>query len=189
MTQLRDFLDIREVELIDAEQELDEDQAELDRRRAEIRRERAEIAAARAALPRKPTGASVAPDRTSANGVQMTIKEMVVDVLGVLPRGAEALEILRLVNERFNAGLIRTSLSPQLSRLKADGVLIRDGMIWHLNAKGPAEAGPSLFQGAAGAGGGFPPDRPEGSIPSASIPSHTNGSTLTGDRSEGATPG
>lgn len=187
MVELRDFLDLRDGELILAEDELDVEQAKLDARRKAIRAERDQIAAARLAISSKPKSPEVAGIGTSADGVKMTIKEMVVEVLGVLPRGADALEILRLINERFNAGLARTSLSPQLSRLKQEGLLDRQGMTWFLNEKGPAEAGPSLFLGAASAGGGFPPDRPEGAIPSASNPSHQNGSALHGDRSGGAT--
>src|SRR5262249_19080342 len=144
---------------------------------AETRAQLAEMAAALTVLDSKPHRAEITKMGEIGNDEKLTIKEMVVEVLGVLGRGADALEILRLINERFQADLERTSLSPQLSRLKTDGILDRQGMIWILKQKGPAEAGPSLFPGVAGSPHGRPTQAPAvGSIPTTSNPSLSNGS-------------
>jgi hypothetical protein len=71
-----------------------------------------------------------------------TIKEAALDVLQDHPKGLIALDILAKINERFSPSLIRTSLSPQLSRLRQDGKLEYHDGIWllpHQNEEGPAK--------------------------------------------------
>lgn len=71
-----------------------------------------------------------------------TIKEAAVDVLRDYPKGLIALDILAKINERFSLSLVRTSLSPQLSRLRQDGELEYHEGIWrlpHQNEEGPAK--------------------------------------------------
>lgn len=69
-------------------------------------------------------------------GSRLTIKEMVLEVLGVLPAGADANKILRLINQRYDRHIARTSLSPQLSRLRQEGYVRLDGSTWRIaNAK------------------------------------------------------
>lgn len=63
---------------------------------------------------------------------ERTIKDAVLEVLKDMGHGLSALEILTSINTKFETNYPRTSLSPQLSRLKAEGVLDRRGMIWHL---------------------------------------------------------
>lgn len=63
---------------------------------------------------------------------EKTIKEAVIEILKEAGRGMTALEILPEVNRHLNVDYPRTSLSPQLSRLKADGLLERDGIVWSL---------------------------------------------------------
>lgn len=63
---------------------------------------------------------------------EKTIKEAVVEVLTDARDGMTALDILAAINQRFETDYPRTSLSPQLSRLKAEGKLEREGMIWSL---------------------------------------------------------
>jgi len=46
-----------------------------------------------------------------------------------------ALEILAAINLKFGTDYPRTSLSPQLSRLKADGRIEREGIVWRLTNK------------------------------------------------------
>lgn len=75
------------------------------------------------------------PQRTrSAKRVsEATIKEMVLEILiENQGRGMTALDILACINERVDVDYPRTSLSPQLSRLKADGKLHREGFLWAL---------------------------------------------------------
>jgi hypothetical protein len=79
-----------------------------------------------------------AVDETHAKG-QPTIKQAVLDVLEDQPEGMTALEILEAINTRFFAGRVpRTSLSPQLSRLKDDDKKIElRGNKWFLLPKQP----------------------------------------------------
>lgn len=65
----------------------------------------------------------------------MTIKEMVVTILSEAESALEAETILDEINKRWNKGLIRTSLSPQLSRLKQSGMLSYAGKKWMLTEK------------------------------------------------------
>ncbi|MFG1271646.1 hypothetical protein [Xanthobacter flavus] len=84
-----------------------------------------------------PTLGMRGPDRPRQRILpERTIKEAVVEILREARHGMTALQILPLVNERLNVDYPRTSLSPQLSRLKAEGVLLRDGIVWSL-AKAP----------------------------------------------------
>jgi chromosome segregation ATPase len=65
---------------------------------------------------------------------QLTIKQAVVEVLKDHREGMTALEILAEINTRYFGGrLLRTSLSPQLSRLKNDdGKIELRGNNWFL---------------------------------------------------------
>lgn len=100
-----------------------------------------------------------------------TIKDMVLEILGTLPNGANANQLLRHIEDRFGATIERTSLSPQLSRLKRDGLIQLNKMIWTIsNEEGPAEAGPLESVGAGWNQQGSPNPQPAGSIPVASTP-------------------
>lgn len=59
-----------------------------------------------------------------------SIKEMILEVLDSAPRGLKALGILECINEGYSIKLERTSLSPQLSRLKRDGKIHKTGLYW-----------------------------------------------------------
>lgn len=67
---------------------------------------------------------------------EKSIKEAVLEVLDSLGIGLTALDLLGAINTKFNTDYPRTSLSPQLSRLKAEGKITRDGNLWSL-AKPP----------------------------------------------------
>lgn len=56
-----------------------------------------------------------------------------MEVLKNKEGGMTALEILAAINLKFSSDYPRTSLSPQLSRLKAEGKLTREGIVWHLS--------------------------------------------------------
>lgn len=79
-----------------------------------------------AAMPETVKTASV-----KANS-EPTLKEMVLNVLRALNRGAEALHIADEIQETYGKTVMRSSLSPQLSRLKKDGKLILDDKVWYL---------------------------------------------------------
>jgi hypothetical protein len=69
----------------------------------------------------------------------LTIKQAVLEVLKDRPEGMTALEILAEINRRFFVGsIMRTSLSPQLSRLKdRDEKIDLKGNRWFLRPQQP----------------------------------------------------
>lgn len=71
------------------------------------------------------------------------IKRLVLEVLGDNPIGLDALQILDKINQRASKPYMRTSLSPQLSRLKDDGYITLEGKIWRLKKIEPLDANPS----------------------------------------------
>ncbi|WEK45613.1 MAG: hypothetical protein P0Y56_11290 [Candidatus Andeanibacterium colombiense] len=87
-----------------------------------------------------PTGAdasmnSVAHFRRKANpDIQnLTFQQLVVKALSEhLTNGATANELLDFFRREWGKEIMRTSLSPQLSRLKADDVIELRGKVWHL---------------------------------------------------------
>lgn len=70
---------------------------------------------------------------------QLTIKQAVLEVLKDHREGLTALEILSAINTRyFNGNIVRSSLSPQLSRLKdSDGKIELRGHKWFLRPQEP----------------------------------------------------
>jgi hypothetical protein len=114
-TTLRDFLNAREAEIKD----------QLKRLRLEM----AEIRVARQALDgvSEPAASAV-----GASGASPTIKDMVRSVLKEVPLGLTSAEILLAIKRVFDKELERTSLSPQLSRLKHDGAVVLDGETWFI---------------------------------------------------------
>jgi hypothetical protein len=75
-----------------------------------------------------------------AKSAQPTIMNAVLEVLKQQPEGMTALEILDEINSRyFNGKYVRTSLSPQLSRLKdRDRKITLRGNRWYLLAEEPS---------------------------------------------------
>jgi hypothetical protein len=85
---------------------------------------------------------------------EKTIKEAVIDVLTDAGRGLMAIDILAAINKRFEMDYPRTSLSPQLSRLKSEGKLEREGMVWSLaktSSENEEAANANLTGGASAA--------------------------------------
>lgn len=76
-----------------------------------------------------PTATRPISRRTQA---EVTIKQAAVSILAEFPQGLIALDLLAKINERFDLKLVRSSLSPQLSRLKRDGKIINRGSLWLL---------------------------------------------------------
>lgn len=66
------------------------------------------------------------------NSAVQSMKTTIVDILNDNQMGLTATAILPLVNDRLSTNYARTSLSPQLSRLKADGVVQQNGNVWML---------------------------------------------------------
>lgn len=55
-----------------------------------------------------------------------------LEILGDHANGMPALDILAALNRRLGTDYPRTSLSPQLSRLKSEGKVTLDGSLWSL---------------------------------------------------------
>ena len=124
MSKLREFLSERK--------------AEIDRQIKALRDERAEILMAEKALPQADAvpGIERATRRSSSGGP--TLKEMAVEILSKNPAGMDANAIRQMIFIDYGKDIARESMSPQLSRLGAAGILLRDGLIWRLATNAPA---------------------------------------------------
>ena len=67
---------------------------------------------------------------------RLTIKSLIIKALAEhFSRGATSIQLLDFFSNAWGrSDVVRTSLSPQLSRLRSDGVLFRRGPVWHLSA-------------------------------------------------------
>lgn len=148
----------------------DEIKAQITALKSELR----ELELAEAAIKTGTPERLGAPLRTATMSGKPTIKEMVLDVLNG-GGGAEASEIVELIHNRFGEEIPRSSLSPQLSRLKEDGFLNLDGRVWTIisdkedrdKSRSSEEIGGGEVRGRA-----LPTESPEGASPSTSIPTH-----------------
>jgi hypothetical protein len=90
------------------------------------------------------------PSQNSTTAPTVTIKEAILAVLAKHPTGLSSAAILDQINRDYFSGdnrIVRTSFSPQLSRLKADQQILLEGYNYILNSqKQPAETSPSLFR-------------------------------------------
>jgi len=75
-------------------------------------------------------GAKPKPPTPQTN---LTIKQMVLIILKENPEGLTALDILSTINAHFNQSFARTSLSPQLSRLKGLNKIHKVNKHWVLS--------------------------------------------------------
>lgn len=84
---------------------------------------------------------AIAPEDPSQEfGGRKTIKDMVMRVLRVRPSGATAEEIIQLINEHFAVQIERTSMSPQLSRLRQERRLeYGDDKLWRIAPREDAQ--------------------------------------------------
>lgn len=141
MTSLREFLSVRRAELEKTLAALDEQRSPLLAELFEI--EAAEKALAPDGLPNtdaaeeadKPANPTAKRSREIRPG---SIKDKVMAVLRNRPMGADANEILELIANQFGEAIERTSLSPQLSRLKKEEWLVLDGNVWRVADKNEA---------------------------------------------------
>ena len=117
-TSFRDFLEIREKEI-----------KEL---RSQLLVELREIKTAKMAIQ--------SDDSTEDSEPKKTIKDMVQEVLIEHGDGGSADQIIEWIAESFKIEIARSSLSPQLSRLKSEGILTTgpaDGF-WRLRRMMPS---------------------------------------------------
>jgi chromosome segregation ATPase len=138
MSKLRDLLLDRRSEISGKVAPLVSDIARL---KEALSKKQSELAAWNAELDQIHS-ALKAVDETETKS-QLTIKQAVIEALKDHPEGMTALEILAEINTRYFGGrIIRSSLSPQLSRLKDDDRKIDlRGNKWFLLPEQP-----SLFQ-------------------------------------------
>jgi hypothetical protein len=118
---LREFLSRRLQELADAEAPLRAELSKIEQERKELER------AARHAGIINSSGVEI--DGANLNN-RRTIKEAVLEILEKKPNGLTAMDILKELKTKMNMPYARTSLSPQLSRLKRDGKVRQDGVVW-----------------------------------------------------------
>lgn len=109
---VRDFLASRE--------------AELKEKKSAIVAELAEIKALKSALD------GVSPAAGRKKSAEPTIKDMIVEVLEDSPGGSTSDEIIAMVAEKYGKSVPRSSMSPQLSRLKNDDLVARESDKWLL---------------------------------------------------------
>jgi len=71
--------------------------------------------------------------RVSQDGRKLTIKDLAIDALNDSPDGADALKIIKIINDKFGVDVPRTSISPQLSRLKKEGLIFLNNKVWRIS--------------------------------------------------------
>lgn len=89
------------------------------------------LSADEATLPLWEDSSNLRP-REKVKKIGLNTQEMAVKVLSDNKREMLALDILKEINSRWDLGLARSSLSPQLSRLKAKGILVDNNGYWQL---------------------------------------------------------
>lgn len=109
-TTLRDFIAQREVEIKEQQKVL----------KAELR----ELQIAKSALEAQLSVQAASPNPPA------TIKEMTRAVLAAQPKGLNSAGVLDGIRKMFGREIERTSLSPQLSRMKDDGELVLSEDVW-----------------------------------------------------------
>ncbi|MGB9427086.1 MAG: hypothetical protein WCB09_11830 [Methylocella sp.] len=133
---LSEFIARRRQEIAEAEEALrDQLHALLEER---LRLARAESAAAETSKDQRSVRQT--KERRQPRGI---IKRAILKTLEDAPEGMDALTILFTINYRLGSNFARTSLSPQLSRLKEDGFVILTRKIWKLAPCGDEEISPA----------------------------------------------
>ncbi len=112
----------------------------ISRREAEIRELRsqllAELRELKAAKTAIESGDETAPFKSDARR-EPTIKEMIISVLTERRGQGTAEQMISWILEDFGRSVLRSSLSPQMSRLKQDGKLRDVGGVWMLTQLHP----------------------------------------------------
>lgn len=124
---------------------------ELEKAEAPLRAQLAAYAAERDQLQRAGSAVGLdfgeAPpletDGRTRRATRYTIKKAVTSVLSEFPDGLSSGELLPRINALLGTRYVRSSLSPQLSRLKADGVLDLHGVNWVIASSDAHKAEPA----------------------------------------------
>lgn len=109
-----------------------------------LRRELSEIRAMEQALTIQSDDLKNSKNPEFGSNQSLTFQDMIMLILKNTPEGATANELLEMIDRRFNKKIMRSSISPQLSRLKQKGrVTLKDG-IWTIISDSPET--PDLFE-------------------------------------------
>ncbi|HZG47851.1 MAG TPA: hypothetical protein VEZ41_16520 [Allosphingosinicella sp.] len=162
--KLRDLLNTLEADALERIAVLREQLAPLERELADIRRAKAALPPPPDTGPRlwvdtqavqpisatrqhfipvmHPQVAAALPEREQSPYAKLTMKELVLKALAEqFPGGAAAKDLLDFFANAWGRGdVVRTSLSPQLSRLKEEGKIVLNGLIWRLAGTAADEA-------------------------------------------------
>lgn len=110
--------------------------AEIDAEIKALKAELAEIRIAEDALSGAPTGKTVvASPKGPAVVREGSIKDWVLKALAHMPQGGETEQIITAISLLGGPLVPRNSMTPQLSRLKADELLELHGRLWRLAQK------------------------------------------------------
>jgi len=77
-------------------------------------------------------GSYNALSQAPSNYAEWSVKDMILHILRGTPMGHDVRMILNLMNSVFGVEVPRTTVSPQLSRMKQDGVLELHGDVWRM---------------------------------------------------------
>jgi hypothetical protein len=149
---LREFLDVRERELLEEIERLRGDLSPKEAELAEVRRAKAALGmgvlvSARSGIQiqivSEGVGAAAGSGRatavsdavTSTHYDRMTMKQLVVKALAEhFHQGANTRQLLEFFRDGWDRTITRASLTPQLSRLLQERVIGKDGKRWFLLA-------------------------------------------------------
>jgi hypothetical protein len=149
---VRETLDQLEAQVAAEIEAVRVDMQPLQLRESELQRELKRIQAARAAIDNvgdnvqggsEVARASVAYWHYSSPTSPFrhwTMKQLVRHAMSEhFPNGSTANELLEMFHQKYGRDdIIRSSLSPQLSRMKVDGEIVREGLVWKLPPDTPA---------------------------------------------------
>ncbi|MCP3419991.1 hypothetical protein NLM16_38420 [Bradyrhizobium brasilense] len=153
MSELRNYILKRQADIEEASRPVLERftalKNEIDKLRPQIEAFQAEWMELQSALKAiGPGNDSAAADQAAASKPMVTIKEAILAVLAKRPAGLSSSAILNAINKDYFHGneIMRTSFSPQLSRLKAREDILLEGNNYILNPKKQDQAPqPELF--------------------------------------------
>ena len=123
MTTVRDFLESRRAKLLIEMRPLEAATAEL---RAQLSAQDGKLRVLANELNDVQKALHALGKNEQASDTYISIKDAILRVLAKEPNGMTSAEILAAINDQFfNGTLMRTSMSPQLARLKNDDEKIR----------------------------------------------------------------
>jgi hypothetical protein len=134
----KDYIAARRRELSSQIQQLKDELAALDRMESALTGQQSIFSQPPARPPSPPVNVIVIPEdaQPKRQRFQTSIKEMVLHILGKQFEAIPALMILDEIEEVYKVKVDRTSLSPQLSRLKEGDYVIQSHGGWEITQKG-----------------------------------------------------